>query len=152
MDLYRQILQRFTSPRATVLDLFSGTGALAHACVLEGRHCVSVDSDPKAVENISQRITKLIASLSNPNRSQGKNKATPQTTAKSPRGTASSSTQLNRSKASKTARSHSTQSATTQSASIPSSLPVEKSTTSSVPVPEKAVEVSIFHSLCRCLE
>lgn len=45
VDLCRELVRQFTMPGETILDLFSGSGAIGVAAILEGRNIIAIDSD-----------------------------------------------------------------------------------------------------------
>ena len=59
--LLRHIIEHFTLANDNVLDLCSGSGSTAIACLLSNRNCVSVEKQPFQVTMIESRINTFIS-------------------------------------------------------------------------------------------
>lgn len=63
VDLYVQIIERYTSPGDAVLDLCSGTCAALVAAMQLKRHCLSVDCTQYQVQQAIHRVNKIASAL-----------------------------------------------------------------------------------------
>lgn len=58
IDLYRYILERYTSPHGLVVELFAGTATMNRAAMTARRSCISIEMLPAEFEVANQLILK----------------------------------------------------------------------------------------------
>lgn len=58
LGLCRWLVRLVTPPNGVVLDLFSGSGTIAEACIHEHKRCIAIEREPKYLPLIVQRLTK----------------------------------------------------------------------------------------------
>ncbi len=59
VEIIDKFVKALSYPGSVVLDFFAGSGTVGRACILEGRHCLMCDSDPRTVEFFNLHLEKM---------------------------------------------------------------------------------------------
>ena len=63
LELVIRLLETYTKPNDLCLDLTSGSGVLAEACILTGRRFICIEKDREIVEKSQYRLDKVLGNV-----------------------------------------------------------------------------------------